>query len=110
MRNSRKVNVEQVIDEAQKIQAELKAKRVRFYEIQRELYGLEIQQLMEVRPDLDMWKATQRVYNFHKLGVDPLLDDKKYYKELKKQTQVERFDNTWAQICAEVQKGIDSLS
>jgi hypothetical protein len=52
---AKRVNVQQEL-------SELKAKKVRFYELQREVFGDRIKEELINNPKLSLWEATQKVY------------------------------------------------
>jgi hypothetical protein len=77
----KQVNIDSIVAKQQAAADANKAKRVRFYKLQRELHGITIDLLMTARPSLSTWDATQIVYNANKFGVitqdnvDPLFRD-----------------------------------
>ena len=112
----KQVNIDRIVAKQQAVKDANKAKRVRFYQLQRELHGVTIDLLMTARPTLSTWDATQIVYKANKFGVisqdnvDPLfrddINDLILCAEIKhKLVEEERFkeakhNNSWTELQA----------
>ena len=114
----KRVNVDRVVAKQQAVRDANKAKKKRFYELQRELYGLEVELVRIAYPKMDEWTAVQRVYNAHRYNLvssnntDALYDDNpddriarakaedKIAKE--KQFKEDKNKQLWTELCAKV--------
>ena len=114
----KRVNVDRIVAEQQAVADANKAKKRRFYELQRELYGLEVELVMIAYPQMSEWDAVQRVYNAHRYNLvssnntDALYDDNldekidraKAEEKIAKEQQfrVEKNKQLWTELCAKV--------
>ena len=67
----KKINIQNVIEAQERLNQRSKERKQRFFQLQRELYGAEIEVLRDEQPHLSLWEATQLVYNKYKYGVEP---------------------------------------
>ena len=114
----KRVNVDRIVAKQQAVAEANKAKKRRFYELQRELYGLEVELVMIAYPQMSEWDAVQRVYNAHRYNLvssnntDALYDDNldekiaraKAEEKIAKEQQfrVEKNKQLWTELCAKV--------
>jgi hypothetical protein len=83
---AQKVNVQQEL-------TELKAKKVRFYELQREIFGDKIKEELINNPELSLWEATQKVY-----------------KESKSETKDEKYARLWEEMKTRFKDSLSSTN
>ena len=114
----KRVNVDRIVAKQQAVAEANKAKKRRFYELQRELYGLEVELVMIAYPQMSEWDAVQRVYNAHRYNLvssnntDALYDDNldKKIARAKAQEKIakeqrfreEKNKQLWTELCAKV--------
>lgn len=114
----KRVNVDRIVAEQQAVADANKAKKRRFYELQRELYGLEVELVMIAYPQMSEWDAVQRVYNAHRYNLvssnntDALYDDNldekiaraKAQEKIAKEQRFreEKNKQLWTELCAKV--------
>ena len=67
----KKIDINNVIAAQERLNQRSKERKQRFFQLQRELYGAEIEILRDEQPHLSLWEATQLVYNKYKYGVEP---------------------------------------
>lgn len=114
----KRVNVDRIVAKQQAVADANKAKKRRFYELQRELYGLEVELVMIAYPQMSEWDAVQRVYNAHRYNLvssnntDALYDDNldekiaraKAEEKIAKEKRFieEKNKQLWTELCAKV--------
>ena len=114
----KRVNVNRIVAKQQAVADANKAKKRRFYELQRELYGLEVELVMIAYPQMSEWDAVQRVYNAHRYNLvssnntDALYDDNldekiaraKAQEKIAKEQRFreEKNKQLWTELCAKV--------
>lgn len=103
----RKINIEEILNAKAKVEQRAKERKQRFYQLQRELYGAEIEILRDENPELSMWEATQIVYNKHKYGVDK--NSENYEKELAEAKKKEWINDEWERLKARAKEELGNI-